>query len=133
MKLVESFNLQSIVVFTGMLKGESLNSAFDEQHVGVSSLGLYRKQLMEASDLKTREYMARGLSVIVAGNDPDFTGHTSFRLIVPNDDSIEPIVELLFWLTENELPEPTRVRKFAEENLSLKVKAERMLNGLITY
>lgn len=131
--LVEELNLQSIVVFTGLLKGESLNMAFNEQHIGVSSLGLYRIHLEEASVLKTREYMARGLSVIAAGNDSDFIHDEKFRLMVPNNDSVEEIVELLVWLTENELPEPSLVRKFAEENLSMQVKVERILQGLVSY
>lgn len=132
-KLVEELNLQSIVVFTGLLEGESLNMAFNEQHIGVSSLGLYRIHLEEASVLKTREYMARGLSVIAAGNDPDFSHNERFRLMVPNNDSVDEIVELLVSLTERELPEPSLVRKFAEENLSMQVKVEKILHGLISY
>lgn len=68
-----------------------------------------------------------------AGNDSDFIHDEGFRLMVPNNDSVEEIVELLVWLTENDLPKLTLVRKFTEENLNLQVKVERSLNGLISY
>jgi hypothetical protein len=66
--------------------------------------------------------MARGLCVIGAGKDPDFTEQSYFRFLVPNDESIEPIAELLIDLKNKKLPTPQDVRKFAEANLSYDAK-----------
>lgn len=129
-RLVVDLGLQESVIFTGLLTGAALDKAFEGQHLGVSSLGLYRKGLNEASDLKTREYMARGLCVLGVGRDPDFEADSSFRFVVPNDDSIELLVYRLNSFFEMDLPSPDLVRLFAEENLSLKSKVLAMVGGL---
>lgn len=57
------------MIFTGFLKGEELNAQFKNANIGISILALYRKSLNGASDLKTREYMSKGLTVIGTGAD----------------------------------------------------------------
>lgn len=125
--LVNEYNLKDSVELTGSLHGENLTQAFDGMQFGVSSLGLFRKGLAEASDLKTREYMARGLCVIGSGSDPDFSADSPYRLLVPNDESIEPIVELLLNLKNLTLPRPNEIRSFAENNLSFDAKISNIL------
>lgn len=125
--LVNEYNLKDSVELTGSLHGEQLTQAFDGMQFGVSSLGLLRKGLAEASDLKTREYMARGLCVIGAGSDPDFSADSPYRLLVPNDESIEPIVDLLLNLKNVTLPKPSEIRAFAENNLSFDAKISKIL------
>lgn len=115
------------VIFTGRLSGKDLDSAFEGAHFGVSSLGLYRKGLNEASDLKTREYMARGLCVIGAGSDPDFETVSPYRFEVSNSDSVQDLARLLAGLKNLSLPPPEEVRRFAQEKLSLGAK----LNGIL--
>lgn len=129
-RLVETFGLRDQVSFTGMLRGDELDRAFEGAHIGVSSLGLYRKGLSEASDLKTREYMARGLPVIGVGKDPDFEENSPFRFVVPNDDSVEDLAELIYGFSNRTLPLPREVRRFAEENLSLKEKLSSIINQI---
>src|SRR5690606_24442717 len=126
-KLVETLGLRSQVSFSGMLRGDELDRAFEGAHIGISSLGLYRKGLNEASDLKTREYMARGLPVIGVGKDPDFEEDSPFRFVVPNDDSVESLVEFLYTVNERALPLPQDVRRFAENHLSLQGKLSAIL------
>lgn len=125
--LVNEYNLKDSVELTGSLHGEQLTHAFDGMQFGVASLGLFRIGLDEAAVLKTREYMARGLAVIGAGSDPDFSADSPYRLLVPNDESIEPIVELLFKLKDVVLPEPSEIRAFAENNLSFDAKISNIL------
>lgn len=128
--LVQDLGLQEQVYFTGMLTGEELDDVFLDKHIGVSSLGLYRKNLSEASDLKTREYIARGLRVIGVGNDPDFEKESPYRLLIPNDDSIKYIVDLLEHFHQKSFLDPLVLRKFAVTKLSLKSKIELILSGL---
>lgn len=128
--LVRELGLQDFVKFTGALYGGELEKEYEFMSLGVSSLGLYRKGLNEASDLKTREYMAKGLCVLGVGHDPDFASECKYRFVVPNDDSIEPIVEVLEELILKKLPTPQEVRAFAEKYLSYEPKLSRMLNGI---
>tara|TARA_R110000850_G_scaffold96655_4_gene201873 strand:- start:8358 stop:9431 length:1074 start_codon:yes stop_codon:yes gene_type:complete len=129
-QLVSDLNLWERVVFTGVLVGSDLDQVFLGKHAGVSSLGLYRKGLNEASDLKTREYMARGLCVIGAGFDPDFTKDNLFRHVVSNDAGIETIVELFHAFFKCDLPNPQEVRNFAERKLTLQSKLATMFDLL---
>lgn len=126
--LVYELKLQDRVSFTGMLTGSELDKAFESAHVGISSLGLYRKGLNEASDLKTREYMARGLSVIGVGKDPDFDDDSPFRFVVANDNSTADLAELISSFGKRKLPLPEEVRRFAKEKLSLEGKLSDILD-----
>jgi len=125
--LVTELGLHEQVFFTGMLTGDALNKVFSDKHVGVASLGLFRIGLFEASVLKTREYIARGLPVIAAGEDPDFDENSRYRYSITNNDDECSLVELLEILCNAKLPEPVMVRRYAEENLSLKAKLVKIL------
>jgi len=126
--LVNRNELNKQVSFTGTLSGKELDDAFANKHIGVSSLGLYRKGLAEASDLKTREYMVRGLSVIGAGSDPDFTNNSSYRVLVSNDERISTVVDIISSFENYMLPNPSEVREFAEKNLSFDFKIKKILD-----
>ncbi len=52
--------------------------------VAISTLGLYRKGMQEASPLKTREYLGRGLPTIIGYRDTDFPGGAPFLLQLPD-------------------------------------------------
>jgi glycosyltransferase involved in cell wall biosynthesis len=116
------------VNFAGELRGSDLNDAFNSATLGVSSLGLYRIGLNEASVLKTREYMARGLCVLAAGSDPDFSDHTPYRYLVPNDETIEPITNFLINFSSSKLMDPTVVREYAQKNLTYNSKISKIIN-----
>ena len=123
------------VRFTGRLTGISLDKEFDNAHIGVASLGLYRVGLKESAVLKAREYLVRGLSVIGVGKDPDFVSKNSkkFRFNVPNNTEIDQIVDLLLKVISGEIiiPAPIACREFAEKNLNLKVKIKLLLSRLL--
>jgi hypothetical protein len=112
------------------LTGGDLDKAFAIADIGVSSLGLYRIGLNEASVLKTREYMSRGLCVIGVGSDPDLPPDSPYRFVVPNDDSIEPIAEIIKELSAKKLPNAQEIRDYAEQNLTWKAKMVRVLDGI---
>ncbi|MBA6222888.1 glycosyltransferase family 4 protein [Colwellia sp. MB02u-18] len=129
-ELTNSLKLKNII-FTGRLVGDDLNNAFENKHVGIASLGLYRIGLHEASVLKTREYMARGLPVITAGNDPDFPSDCGFRFSVSNSSEIDSLVCCL-----KSLPLKLRdlsqsdIRSYAKVNLSIESKLKVILEAL---
>jgi hypothetical protein len=52
--------------------------------VAIGSLGLYRAKLQEASTLKVREYLARGIPTILGYRDTDFPEWAPFLLQIPN-------------------------------------------------
>lgn len=127
---VDNLGLKDRVFFTGMLNGDDLDSVFEDKHIGIASLGLYRKGLSEASDLKTREYMSRGLLVLAAGNDIDIKPNFKYRLLVSNDGNVKTIFNILVEFKDKKLPSTFEIRQFAEKNLSLESKLSFILSTL---
>lgn len=125
--LVNKLELNELITFTGALYDADLEQSYIGMNIGVSSLGLFRKGLNEASDLKTREYLAKGLCVLGSGKDPDFATDSQYRYIVPNDDSVEPIVEKLWDLINMKRPDAESVRGYAEKNLAYEGKLKTIL------
>lgn len=129
-KITRDLQIKS-VEFTGQLTGKNLDDAFLGAHVGVASLGLYRIGLNEASVLKTREYMARGLPVIAAGDDPDFGRDCRFRVSVENCNETESLVTAL-----EELPQllselnAGAIRRYALDHLTLEAKLKMILQKI---
>lgn len=68
-----------------------------ESHIGISTLALHRKKMNEASSLKSRQYLANGLPIIIGYEDTDLPKNCEFILnignyennIVDNIDKIE--------------------------------------------
>lgn len=128
--LTTHLGLEDQVFFTGPLYGDNLDKAYNGTHLGVASLGLSRKGTNEASDLKTREYMAQWICVLGTGKDPDFQEHSNFRYTVPNDESIEPVAEVLKSIINSDLPSPEEARDYAKNNLDLTIKLKKILDEI---
>lgn len=69
----------------GWLDKESLFALYKDMDIAVSTLGLYRKGMKEASPLKSREYACFGLPMIVGYVDTDLDGE-NFVLNIGNYD-----------------------------------------------
>jgi hypothetical protein len=52
--------------------------------IGIGTLALHRKNMEEACPLKTREYLANGLPVLIAYKDSDLSGKEEFVCQIPN-------------------------------------------------
>lgn len=80
----------SNISFVGNLKYEEYKDYLLNSDVAIGTLALHRKNMDEASPLKTREYLAHGLPVIIGYLDTDFPQEEGFILRLPNEqDSIE--------------------------------------------
>lgn len=106
-----------------------IDQLLQEVHIGVSTLSLFKKELKEASTLKTREYIARGLPFFYAYTDPDLNEESKeFALEFPNDDSLidmEKVIEFAKKaLEDKDLPQ--KMRKYAEEHLDYEVKMKQL-------
>ncbi|TMP49542.1 MULTISPECIES: glycosyltransferase [unclassified Pseudoalteromonas] len=125
-KLSQTLGVEKNIHFIGKKVGGELSEILAGSHVGISSLGLFRKGLNEASDLKTREYMLSGLPVIGVGVDPDFHSECKFRYVIPNDDSIESLIQLIKSFEKTNFSTPREINKFAHSHLSLEAKVEKI-------
>ena len=76
---------QKNVSFLGYLIGEELEKAFQSFDVSFGTVSLHRKNMREASPLKVRDYLARGIPVILPYKDTDLDSqHFEFCLKLPN-------------------------------------------------
>jgi len=124
--------IQASVTFTGFKSGDALNQLFEECHIAVGSLGIHRKGLTETSELKAREYCARGIPFFSSSYDSDFPKDFPYRLKVPADEN--PIdIETIYQFAERVMSEkehPVIMRDYAVKHLDWSVKMERLATFL---
>jgi len=85
-KFKESENIK----LHGILKGEDFDNVMSRMNLAVSSLALYTCH-GDGSNLKVREYVARGIPFIIASKDPDLNNKLikhKFFIEFPNDSSL---------------------------------------------
>lgn len=129
--LMNELKLKENIRFEGFLDGPALLKCYEESHIGVGSLALFRKNLGEASELKAREYTVVGLPFIASGIDPDFPEGVSFRYRVSNSEETESLVE--FFRNFDHFYQGIsfqEIRDFAKENLDYAPKFNQITQGL---
>jgi glycosyltransferase involved in cell wall biosynthesis len=90
---VSALGLEDRVTFAGPLSGAALDARIGLAHVGVAALGMHRIAT-KTTDLKSREYCARGLPFVTSNPDTDFSPAFPFALKAPADDSPLDIMAL---------------------------------------
>ena len=127
-KLAGDLGIRDQVVFHGFLTGEPLNALFDLCHIAVGSLGIHRKGLIQTSELKGREYCARGIPYIIVCTDPDFPVDFPYILRLPADESSIDIDQVAAF-TKTVFADPDHSEKmhhYAEEYLDWSVKMKKL-------
>lgn len=119
--LTQELGLGEKVIFHGLKSGAALDDMFDLCDIGVNSLGMYRKGFSVTSELKSREYAARGLPFVCSVDDPALT-HTQepLWLRIPNDDSIPDMEELVAFALRmrSDKGAAEKLRAYAAEHLT---------------
>lgn len=119
--LTEELGLTDKVIFHGSKSGSALNEMFDLCDVGINSMGMYRKGFSVTSELKSREYAARGLPFVCSVDDPALD-HTQkpLWLRIANDDSIPDMEEILSFALKMRADEHAveKLRAYAAEYLT---------------
>lgn len=75
------------------LYGADLSRLYASMDVGFSTLALHRKEMEEASPLKSREYLAHGLPVIGAYRDTDFSEDDFFLQLSNEENNLIPSLD----------------------------------------
>lgn len=97
--LVQKYNLNQYVSFTGNLTGKAFNAEFDKAHFAIGSLGRHRSGLTTMRALKNVEYTSRGLPFIYSENNPDFDGKP-FVIKASQDDTPININKIVSFMTD---------------------------------
>jgi glycosyltransferase involved in cell wall biosynthesis len=123
-RMCVEFGVEGNVEFTGFKTGLALDELYCRSHVAISSLGLHRAKLRYASSLKSREYVARGIPFVSAGQDFDFHPSPKFMLLVEDDDSAIDLNEVIKWFTSLNYNDGVseEIRMYGLERLSFESK-----------
>lgn len=132
-ELVQKNNLGNNVVFHGYLFGENLNEIFNLCDIGVNSMGMYRKGFEDTSELKTREYISRGLPFVSSVYDVVLDGlDKDLWYQITNDDTIpsmEGIVKFALKVKADNTAK-NRLHEYAVRTMTWKVQYEKVFARL---
>ena len=119
------------VVFHGGVYGETLDELINGMDLGVSSLGLYRIGLELGTVMKGREYMARGLPFVYAGEDPTIEKGHPHAMQVPNDDTPIDMNEVVAFAKRMRADKDAAqsMREYARKHMSWEMEFERILGA----
>ncbi|MDQ1306409.1 MAG: hypothetical protein QG671_2241 [Actinomycetota bacterium] len=127
------------VDFTGPLVGAEYDHVMAGADIGVGSLGEHRRGGFSISTLKVRDYLARGLPVVLAGDDPDLRHSPPFTFRETDDETAVDVDRLVDWLgslrrkVRNDpdcASAPERIRAFAADRLDSATRAAAILAAL---
>lgn len=120
------------VVYLGYLNQEKINHFFatNNIHIAIASLALHRINISEASVLKAREYLARGIPFILGYNDTDLENNEYIKpyvFRVKSDDSAVDIHAVIDFYNKVSMIEnyPQKIKDFAKEKVDMSVKMQR--------
>jgi hypothetical protein len=133
-QLKDSIAPHADIHFHGFMTGHELDAMFDLCHIAVGSLGIHRKGLQQTSELKAREYCARGIPYIIACGDADFPDDFPWIFRLSADESpveVEKVVAFAHSVFSG--PDPAAaMRKYAQENLDWNVKIAKLKDFIET-
>lgn len=93
-ELAKELNISDNLITYEPLYGERLDNLYDYCHIAAGSLGGHRKNLNKSSELKLREYCARGIPFFISLVDDDFKNF-EYELIVPSNETPIDICEIV--------------------------------------
>lgn len=95
-KIVEENHLEDKVIFYGRKNDKELEKLYNKADIGICSLGCYKKGMYWSSELKAREYLAKGIPIVL-GMNSDICDYIDedFYLNFPNNDSVIDIDKII--------------------------------------
>lgn len=132
--LAKKINIADKVCFHGQLLGPALDNIFTQADIGIASLGWYKKQMRQGSELKIREYMARGLPFVYSSEERLFSPEDGFCLQVENGSkalNIDKIVGFYNSLCKTSQI-PLQLRCFAENHYTWDYQMKKVMDAVTT-
>lgn len=113
-----SLGLEDCVNFHGPLYGSDLEAVYKKSNLGISTLALHRVGLTSLSSIKTREYLAFGLPILLAGDDPDLKDNLPYVHKIAQSDEALDLKEISTWYRNLDHDVSYQCRQFSEDNFS---------------
>lgn len=123
--LTNKLKVNKYIHFVGAKRGNDLDKIVNDMHIGVSSLALFRAGGGH-DPIKTKEFIAQGLPVIVGYDDKLIDMTLPYILKVPSSEEAINIDEIIKKF--NSIQETSQeIRKYAEKNLSWKSQMNKVI------
>ena len=130
---VSKNSLEDKGIFHGPKYKEELDRMFDLCDIGVNSMAMFRKGFEDTSELKTREYVARGLPFVSSVYDVILDELDSDLYIkISNDETIpsmEDIVEFALQV-KNDVTVSERLRNYAIKTMTWTAQYKKVFERL---
>jgi hypothetical protein len=130
--LTDELKLNDFITFHDFKTGKELDLIYEENDVAIGTLGFHRIGITNSSSLKNREYLARGLPIVLSTKDQDMPDGLPFVKYVPEGEEPVQIAELVKFAQEiYKRPKVNEaIRSYAEVHVSWKSKIKTVLTYL---
>ena len=103
-----------------------MNDLYNIADAGLAAFGVYKDNIAKLSTIKAREYLAKGLPVILGAEDDLFSNDMKYGLVFPNNNMPVDIAEIVRYLDKLYLHKPKRtlnreIRDYAVHNVDNEV------------
>lgn len=135
-KQTKESGLNNMVTFCGLLNRQEMDKLYDKCDIAVASLGGFRKNVSVSSELKSREYLAKGIPFFYAGEIDVFMNEpVNFCLQIPANNTPVDMEEILMFYknliqrqTKQELS--SQIRAYAERNIGWEKALEPVIHWI---
>ena len=129
---IKKYNLQDRVILYGKKKGAELDEIYDQCNIGLGPFGQHRIGGKKDTGLKTKEYFAKGLPYIYAGEEPTVPADYPYICKFPSDESIIDFdkVWVFYQTIAKDKNKTSAMRAFAKEHYSWDVIMAEALSHL---
>lgn len=131
--LVDEYSLGEKVIFYGEKTTRDIVNILSKVHVCAGTLGLHRKNILVDSSLKSREYAAMGMPMILRTKDLDMKPSLFFVKYFPEPESLLNINEIIKFYEELKYNHPNykmEIQEFARQNLGWHKKLEEVFKDI---
>lgn len=129
------YKLQKYITYHGQLSGDALTNVFNQADIAVCSLANHRSLIFLSSELKSREYMARGLPMISSTKIDILPSDFEYIKYVSEDNTpidVNGIIDFYDYLVKKEprYLQIACIRRFAEQNCDMKAVMKPVLTKI---
>lgn len=131
-KLSSKLHISDSIKFFGFKKDKELDKIYELADIGIGPLSNKRKNMIDSSALKNREYCSKGLPFIYAGYDSDFKDF-KYSLQINDDETPVDILKVIEFIKNIKTQKKDYIidmRKYAQKKLDWAKKIKIVLNNI---
>lgn len=128
-ELTSRLKINKYVHFLGSKNGTELDEIFNDMHIGVSSLALFRAGGGH-DPIKSKEFIARGLPILLAYNDKLIDANLPYVFKVEENESSIDISKLVESYNNSKFISKEVIREYARNNLTWTIQMKKVVSDI---